>query len=160
MLFSRLGAARGCWVVVDSPQPPPCQTNNQPSSVVAHYHRTSESDGSAYVEMGNTKVLVTVNGPREAVVRSRIRHDSAFVQCSFGVASFATGERRRRGRADRRLAEYAQLVEQTVEATAQLHLFPRAQVSSLSAKPSNSKTDLFFFFFFFFFLCYFLPFFL
>ena len=57
------------------------------------------ADGSAVFEAGNTKVLAAVYGPREAPMRSDALHDRALVRCEFSMASFSTGERRRRTRA-------------------------------------------------------------
>ena len=87
-------------------------------------------DGSAYVEQGNTKVLVTVSGPHEVATAhlSRASDSAAFVVCDVAMAPFATGERKKRAKSDRRLAEYALLVQDTLEASVLLHLFPRSQI--------------------------------
>jgi exosome complex component RRP41 len=87
-------------------------------------------DGSAYVEMGNTKVLVTVSGPHEvaSAQQARASDAAAFVVCDVAMAPFATGERKKRAKGDRRLQEYALLIQDTLEATIQLHLFPRSQI--------------------------------
>jgi len=62
-----------------------------------------ESDGSAYVEMGNTKVLVAVYGPREVRHRGKAvsNQDHAVLNCEYSMATFSSGERRRRTRGDR-----------------------------------------------------------
>jgi len=59
-----------------------------------------EADGSAYLEMGNTKVIAAVYGPRE-VRRGRAAHDRAILTCEFSMATFSTGERRKRAKGDK-----------------------------------------------------------
>ena len=59
-----------------------------------------EADGSAYFELGNTKVVAAVYGPRE-VRRGRAVHDRAVVNCEFSMATFSTGERRKRSKGDK-----------------------------------------------------------
>lgn len=41
------------------------------------------ADGSALVEMGNTKVFAVVHGPREMVKRSALEHEGAVLSCDF-----------------------------------------------------------------------------
>eukprot|EP00128_Syssomonas_multiformis_P001865 Colp12_sorted_trinity150504_noHs@29844 len=62
-----------------------------------------QADGSAYIEMGNTKALATVYGPHE--VRSRGKrqplHDRAIINCEYSQATFSTGERKSRSKGDK-----------------------------------------------------------
>ena len=82
-------------------------------------------DGSAYLEMGLTKVLALVSGPHEAR-RSAEQHDRATIACTCSLASFAGPERKRRRTADaggdrggsgsdRQLAEVALAMQRTLE---------------------------------------------
>jgi exosome complex component RRP41 len=85
------------------------------------------ADGSALFEAGNTKVLAAVYGPREAANRSQSLHDRALVQCEFSMASFATGERRRRTKGDRKSVEMGLVIKQALETAMITELLPRSQ---------------------------------
>lgn len=86
------------------------------------------ADGSALFEAGNTKVLAAVYGPREAPIRSRSLHDRMLVQCEFSMASFSTGERRRRTKGDRKSVEIGLVIKQALETAMITELLPRSQV--------------------------------
>ncbi|KAF9425283.1 Exosome complex component RRP41 [Entomortierella beljakovae] len=88
----------------------------------------SQADGSAYLEHGNTKVLAAVYGPREARHRALVVHDRAILNVEFNIAPFSTGERRRRGKNDKRLLEMASFVKQTFEPVVITTLYPRSQI--------------------------------
>ena len=50
-----------------------------------------QSDGSAYLELGNTRVLAAVYGPHEIRgSRSKARHDRAVINCQYSMATFST----------------------------------------------------------------------
>ncbi|KAJ1920804.1 Exosome non-catalytic core component [Mycoemilia scoparia] len=86
------------------------------------------SDGSAYYEQGNTKVLVAVYGPHESRHRSQVQFDRAFINVEFNVAPFSTNERRKRSKNDKRLLEIASAIKQTFEPVVITTLFPRSQI--------------------------------
>ena len=86
------------------------------------------ADGSAIFEAGNTKVLAAVYGPREAPMRSQSLHDRMVVQCEFSMASFSTGERRRRTKGDRKSVEIGLVIKQALETAMITELLPRSQV--------------------------------
>ena len=86
------------------------------------------ADGSAVFEAGNTKVLAAVYGPREAPMRSDALHDRALVRCEFSMASFSTGERRRRTKGDRKSVELSLVIKQALEAAVLTELMPRSQL--------------------------------
>lgn len=65
------------------------------------------ADGSAYVEMGNTQVIVAVYGPREPSKR----HDSSLINVEFQTTSLQSKKLRR----DRRLLEMASLIKESLE---------------------------------------------
>jgi len=85
-------------------------------------------DGSAAFEMGNTKVLAAVFGPRPVGKRADELPDRAAVRCEFLQAPFSTGERRWRGKGERRNVEVASLVRDAVSAIVQVDLFARSQI--------------------------------
>eukprot|EP00879_Flechtneria_rotunda_P003558 GHRR01003792.1.p1 GENE.GHRR01003792.1~~GHRR01003792.1.p1 ORF type:complete len:250 (+),score=66.73 GHRR01003792.1:129-878(+) len=87
-----------------------------------------DADGSAMFEMGNTQVLASVFGPREVENRSEMQQDKAIVKCEYAMAAFSTGERRRRGKTDRRSTELSKVIRNTLEQTICLELLPRSQI--------------------------------
>uniref|UniRef100_A0A383VD35 Uncharacterized protein n=1 Tax=Tetradesmus obliquus TaxID=3088 RepID=A0A383VD35_TETOB len=87
-----------------------------------------DADGSAMFEMGNTQVLASVFGPREVESRADIKQDRAIVKCEYAMANFSTGERRRRGKADRRSTELSKVIRNTLEQTICVELLPRSQI--------------------------------
>ncbi|KAI0318624.1 ribosomal protein S5 domain 2-type protein [Amylostereum chailletii] len=86
------------------------------------------ADGAARVSHGLTHVLATVFGPREAKQRAQTAHDRASVHVEVLVPVFGSGERRRRGRGDKRTLELAATLKSTFEAAIQTALYPRAQI--------------------------------
>ncbi|XP_074001760.1 exosome complex component RRP41 [Numenius arquata] len=89
-----------------------------------------QADGSAYIEQGNTKALAVVYGPHEMRgSRSKALPDRALVNCRYSLATFSTGERRRRPpHGDRQSAELALQLQQTFEAAILTRLYPRSQI--------------------------------
>jgi len=88
-----------------------------------------QSDGSAYLEQGNTKVLATVYGPHEVRgSRGKILHDRVLINCEYSMATFSTAERKRRPRGDRKSQEMTTHLRQTFEATIKTELYPRSQI--------------------------------
>lgn len=89
----------------------------------------ARADGSATFNMGNTKVMAAVFGPREMEVRSQTQQDRAVVKCEYAMAPFSTGgERRRRGKTDRRSTELTMVIRETLEENIMLELMPRSQI--------------------------------
>lgn len=86
------------------------------------------ADGSAMFQMGNTQVLASVFGPREVELRSQLKHDKAIIKCEYAMAAFSTGERRRRGKTDRRSTELSLVIRNTLEQTVLLEEYARSQI--------------------------------
>ncbi len=87
------------------------------------------SDGSAFLEVGNTKILCVIYGPREARHRNKIIHDQAFLSCEYRMATFSMSERRRHGRGgDRKSYEIAAYIRQAFEKIIMTTLYPRSQI--------------------------------
>jgi len=61
------------------------------------------SDGSSYLEMGHTKVMCVVTGPKEAPKRGAVasQQGHAAVMVTIVVAGFSSVDRRKRGRGDK-----------------------------------------------------------
>ncbi|PIA49166.1 hypothetical protein AQUCO_01300197v1 [Aquilegia coerulea] len=88
----------------------------------------SKADGSAIFEMGNTKVIAAVYGPREVQNRGQQMSDQALVRCEYSMANFSTGDRMRKPKGDRRSIEISLVIRQTMEACIMTHLMPRSQI--------------------------------
>lgn len=86
------------------------------------------ADGSAYLEQGNTKVLVRVTGPHEATHRSKERHDRALIVCEFAALPSASGQYRQQSRTDRASVEIAAAIRKVFEPVVQAQLYPRTQI--------------------------------
>lgn len=87
-----------------------------------------KADGSALFEMGNTKVIAAVYGPREVENRSQVINDQALVRCEYNMANFSTGDRMRKPKGDRRSMEISKVIGETMEACIMTHLMPRTQI--------------------------------
>ena len=87
------------------------------------------ADGSAYVEQGLTKVLVSVNGPHETVRRKSMVHDRATVTCEFVALPYTGGEYKPQSFGDRSAIEVAAVVRQIFEPVVQRQLYPRSQIN-------------------------------
>lgn len=102
-----------------------------------------QADGSAYIEMGNTKALATVYGPHEVTNKSKILHDRVLLNCQFSMATFSTGERKKRPKGDRKSTETSMLIRRTFDAAILTQMYPRSQidiyVQILQADGSNQS---------------------
>ena len=90
-----------------------CRINTHPNS----------SDGSSYVEQGNTKVMCTVQGPIEPALRSQQHSERANIEVNLNIASFSTFERKKRSRNERRLVELKTTLEKTFEESVMINLY-------------------------------------
>lgn len=85
------------------------------------------ADGSAYVELGDNKILAAVYGPREAKPRHLQNPARAIVQCRYNMASFSVTERKRPG-PDRRSIEISKIVSEALENVIFVEQFPRTSI--------------------------------
>ncbi|GCC20159.1 hypothetical protein chiPu_0018775 [Chiloscyllium punctatum] len=60
--------------------------------------------------------------------RSKALHDKAMVNCQYSMATFSTGERKRRPHGDRKSSEMTLHLKQTFEAAILTQLYPRSQI--------------------------------
>jgi len=86
-----------------------------------------KAQGSALVEMGRTKVVAAVYGPREALPRHVTLPDRAIVRLRYHMAPFSTAERRSPA-PTRREIELSKVLREAVEASLFSELFPRTTV--------------------------------
>lgn len=88
------------------------------------------ADGSAYLEQGLNKILVTIHGPQEPQRRSdQLHNEVGVLSCTILTASFSGTERKRRRAGDRRSNETEQVVKQSFESVVMLDLYPRSEIS-------------------------------
>lgn len=88
----------------------------------------THSDGSAYLEQGNTKILATVYGPREARHRSQVLHDRAIINVEFIISSFAMFERKKISKSDKRQLEIACWIKKCFECVIFTANYPKSQI--------------------------------
>jgi exosome complex component RRP41 len=86
------------------------------------------ADGSALVEMGNTKVLAAVYGPREVVPRHQEQVDRAVIRCRYRMLSFSTLSERKSPAPTRREIELSKVIREALEPAILSTQFPRAAI--------------------------------
>ena len=86
-----------------------------------------KADGSAYLEQGNTKVLVTVCGPHEVSSQRKAQHDRAVLHCTYSALPFSGGQHKSHPSrtAD---SELASSVRSVFDPVVQTQLYPRTQI--------------------------------
>jgi exosome complex component RRP41 len=110
---------------------------NELRSLAAEMGISRGCEGSASFSFGNTRVLATVNGPRElnsADANANAVTERGNVSIKIHAASFASsgGERRSgtgSGGPDRRLLEWSRWLTDLFSTVLQLETFPRSQVN-------------------------------
>ena len=60
--------------------------------------------------------------------RGKALHDKVVVNCQYSMATFSTGERKRRPRGDRKSQEMTMHLQQTFDAAIVTSLYPRSQI--------------------------------
>lgn len=89
-----------------------------------------QADGSAFLEMGNTRVLAAVYGPHEvrSSARTRQLHDRAAINCQYSMATFSTADRKTRPRGDYRSLEITANIKEIFETAILTQLYPHSQI--------------------------------
>ncbi|KPI37649.1 Exosome complex component SKI6 [Cyphellophora attinorum] len=95
-----------------------CAVSTQPSS-----------DGSSLFTMGNTMVVCTVTGPRESSRGASRDNTQSTVETEITIAPFATTDRRKRPRNDKRLLELQTTISSAFQAHLYTHIYPRSTIS-------------------------------
>ena len=85
------------------------------------------SDGSAIVEYGGTKVIAAVYGPHEAPSKFMILPDRALIRCRYHMAPFSTSERKSPS-PSRREIELSKVIREALEAVVFTELYPRTTI--------------------------------
>uniref|UniRef100_A0A7C4H887 Exosome complex component Rrp41 n=1 Tax=Ignisphaera aggregans TaxID=334771 RepID=A0A7C4H887_9CREN len=85
------------------------------------------ADGSAYIELGNTKILAAVYGPREVVPRHEELVDRAIIRCRYRMLSFSTSERKSPA-PSRREIELSKVIREALEPAILSSYYPRTAI--------------------------------
>ncbi len=85
------------------------------------------SDGSAYVEVGRTRIYAAVFGPKEVYPKHLELPDRAILNCRYHMASFSVDERKPLGMT-RREIELSKVIRQALETVVFLEEYPRTMI--------------------------------
>jgi exosome complex component RRP41 len=103
------------------------------------------ADGSALVEVGNTRVLAAVEGPRELHPQHLQKDDRAMVRAKYNMAPFSVDDRMN-PKPSRRDKEISLVTKRAFEPVIHLEEFPRAvidvHVEVLEADASTRVTGI------------------
>jgi exosome complex component MTR3 len=92
----------------------------------------SEAAGSSYIEMGNTKILAIIYGPREIPRKDNYDFKVANLNCEFRFSSFSCFMQRRGtlSQRDQSLDEknFSSIIEETLKPSILLHKYPKSQI--------------------------------
>ncbi|MEN2974374.1 MAG: exosome complex exonuclease Rrp41 [Candidatus Caldarchaeales archaeon] len=86
-----------------------------------------KSDGSAYIELGKTKVFAAVFGPKEVHPKHLALPDRAILNCRYHMTSFSVDERKPLGMT-RREIELSKVIREALESVVFLEEFPRTSI--------------------------------
>lgn len=88
-----------------------------------------QADGSAYVELGNTRVLASVYGPHDIRgSRNKASEEKALINCQYSMATFSTSERKKRPRGDNRSVEITSNLVKVFDAAILTESYPHSQI--------------------------------
>jgi exosome complex component RRP41 len=85
------------------------------------------ADGSAIFEMGNTKVIAAVYGPKEMHPRHMALPDRTVLRVRYHMTPFSTDERKNPA-PSRREIELSKVIREALESVILTELFPRATI--------------------------------
>jgi exosome complex component RRP41 len=86
-----------------------------------------KTDGSAYIEVGGTKIYAGVIGPREVHPKHLELPDRGIINCRYHMASFSVDERKPLGMT-RREIELSKVIREALETVVFLEELPRMMV--------------------------------
>lgn len=96
--------------------------------------------GSAYAEFGNTRVIVSVFGPRESK-KAQAYSDIGRLNCSVSYATFSTSVRGRFGQGTEQ-KEYSAMLHKALEGAVMLNTFPKTTVDVFALVLESGGGDL------------------
>lgn len=86
------------------------------------------ADGSAYIELGNNKIIAAVYGPREVQPKHLTEVSKAIIKCRYSMSPFASIEGHGRSGPNRRATEISKVIKEVFESTVLLTEFPESQI--------------------------------
>lgn len=95
-----------------------CRINTHPDS----------SDGSSYVEQGNTKVVCLVSGPMEPASKAQLSTTKATLTINLNVTPFSTIDRKKRSKNEKRISEIVTSMKRTFEQSIIVNKYPRTTI--------------------------------
>ena len=109
-----------------------CPANLTKQKIFLKTDCVNEASGSSYIEIGNTKVLCSVYGPREIPRKDDYDFKVANLNCEFRFASFACFMQRRGtlSQRDQGLDEknFSSIIEEALKPSIFLHKYPKSQI--------------------------------
>jgi exosome complex component RRP41 len=103
------------------------RANNEIRPLKAEIGILKNADGSAYFEMGNTKVLAAVFGPREYHPKHEASLQEGIVRARYHMTPFSVKERKS-PTLSRREIEISKLIKEVFNACIKRDLFPRTAI--------------------------------
>jgi len=85
------------------------------------------ADGSAYVELGNNKVVAAVYGPREVTPRHEALSDRALLRCRYAMLPFSVADRKS-PQPTRREIELSKVIREALAPAIFLNEYPRTAI--------------------------------
>jgi len=85
------------------------------------------ADGSAYIELGNNKIVVAVYGPREVHPKHLALPDRAMLRCRYSMATFSVEERKSPA-PSRREIELSKVIREALEPAIFVEEYPRTAI--------------------------------
>ncbi len=85
------------------------------------------ADGSAYIELGNNKIIVAVYGPHESTPKYLAEPDRAVIRCRYSMAPFSVSDRKSPS-PSRREVELSMVIRQALEPAVFLNEYPRTMI--------------------------------
>lgn len=104
---------------------------NELRRISAQISTQAAADGSSYYEIGNTKVICTVNGPQEGRRGPGGGRDSsdATIEVNISVAGFSQVDRKRSKRTDKRTQEMQHTISSAFTDILHTHLYPHSTIA-------------------------------
>ncbi|MFB6158757.1 MAG: exosome complex exonuclease Rrp41 [Candidatus Nanohalobium sp.] len=87
----------------------------------------TEADGSAMIEVGNTRVVASVFGPQDLHPKHLIESDRAVIKMRYNMAPFSVEDRMSPG-PNRRATEIGLVAKRALESAVELEAFPKTGI--------------------------------
>jgi exosome complex component RRP41 len=103
------------------------RANDELRPIKAEMHVLKNADGSAYFEMGNTKVIAAVYGPREYYPKQLALPQESMVRVRYHMIPFSVKERKSPA-LTRREIEISKVIKEAFGGCIKKDLFPRSTI--------------------------------